>query len=79
MKTYEGAVDGIDMVAAHGQHARCLAFVNDLPRGAIQVTTDNGALQAALALSSGNGARVEVSYEEKNGENQLVRVRLLDR
>lgn len=82
VETYEGYVDGIDVIANQGQPVLCLAFINKENQPGseyIQVTTTEGRLQSALETASIKRVRVEVSYSEDNGQKKLNRVRLLDR
>jgi hypothetical protein len=76
---FQGNVSGIDVIATLGQPVRCLAFISKQPNEEIQVTAYNHQLQTALELASAQAIRVEVSYNEKDGEKTLTRVRLLDR
>jgi hypothetical protein len=80
MKTFQGTVSGIDVIATPGQRIRCLAFITAAPQNEIQVTTEMHSLQTALELAASKKCGVEVSYEEDGPtENRLTRVRLLDR
>jgi hypothetical protein len=79
MTTYEGTVDGLDVIAAPGESIRCFAFINDRPGEYIQVETSEGRLQTALETATVKKARVEVSYTESGPQKVLTRVRLLDR
>lgn len=78
--TYQGTVNGIDVIATPGQEVRCLAFINKQPDSDyIQVTTSEHRLQTALESASGRSVEVKVSFSEKGNEKRLTRVRVLDR
>lgn len=77
--TYEGTVNGIDVIATPGQSIRCAAFINNKPGQYIQVETSEGRLQTALETANVKNERVEVSYNENGPQKVLTRVRLLDR
>lgn len=77
--TYEGTVDGLDVIATPDQTIRCLAFINDEHGEYVQVETSEGRLQTALETATVKNIRVEVSYTENGPQEILNRVRLLDR
>jgi len=87
-KVYRGTVSGIEVTAAASPDIfpsrgtdRCTAIINPkqpVPAPLLVVATEHR-LQTVLESASARGVEVEVMYMEKNGENVLWRVSILDR
>jgi hypothetical protein len=77
--SFQGMVDGIDVLALEGQPVRCFAILNNPPKDPFQIVVYEPRLQSALELASVKKSEVEVEFKDDGTFKVATRVRLLDR